>query len=249
MAEHSISYSGMTHQGLVRDRNEDHYAMDIPEEGWPLIFVVADGLGGHRNGELASRTAVVYTVPYLRDRLPVVNDPEAIRKILEDTLQKANVKVYTTSLEDPENAGMGTTLTLAVLYEHSCYLAHIGDSRCYLLRDKSLEQLTVDDTYVGQMVASGTLDESEVVSHPRRHVLTQALGYPEYVEPHIVHVDLLPKDRYLLSSDGLHGVLTPEAVTRTLRRSETPEEAAASLVEQTLQAGAPDNVTAVVIFA
>lgn len=249
MADHSISYSGMTHQGLVRDRNEDRYAMDIPEEGWPLIFIVADGLGGHRNGELASRTAATFAVPYLRERLPRDNDPEAVKKVLEDTLQKANVKVYTTSLENPENTGMGTTMTLAVLYEHSCYVAHIGDSRAYLLRGKSLEQLTEDDTYVGQMVASGSLDESEVVSHPRRHVLTQALGYPEYVEPHISHIDLLPKDRYLLSSDGLHGVLTPEAVTRTLRRSETPQEAAASLIEQTLQAGAPDNVTAVVIYA
>ena len=88
-----------------------------------------------------------------------------------------------------------------------------------------------------------------MTTHPRRHILTQALGYPEYIEPHVTHIDLLPKDRYLLSSDGLHGVLTQEAISRTLRRSETPDEAAASLIEQTIEAGAPDNVTAVVVFA
>lgn len=249
MAEHSIIYSGMTHQGLVRDRNEDSFACDVPDKGWPLLFVVADGLGGHRNGELASQTAVQYILPFLRHHLPSDNRPELVKAILEDSLQKTNIKVYTTSLEDPDNEGMGTTLTLAVLYPHSCYVAHIGDSRCYLLRGKDFEALTEDDTYVGRMLAAGSLDESEVTSHPRRHVLTQALGYPEYIEAHVSHLDLLSKDRYLLSSDGLHGVLSHEAMARTLRRFETPGEAAESLIEQTIQAGAPDNVTAVVIFA
>ncbi len=249
MADQSITCAGMTHQGLVRERNEDSYACDQPQEGWPYIFLVADGLGGHKNGQLASYTAVNYALPYMRQHLPRDNDPELVKQVLEDTLQKANVKVYTTSLEDPDNAGMGTTLTLAVLYPHSCYIAHIGDSRCYLLRGKALEALTEDDTYVGRMVASGSLDESEVTTHPRRHILTQALGYPEYIEPHVTHIDLLSKDRYLLSSDGLHGVLDHEAISRTLRRSATPDEAAGSLIEQTIEAGAPDNVTAVVIFA
>ncbi len=249
MADYTIECTGMTHQGLVRERNEDSFAIDAPEGDWPLLFVVADGMGGHRNGELASRTAVSYVLPYLRQHLPRVNDPEMIRGILEDALQKTNIKVYTTSLEDPENSGMGTTMTLAALYEHSCYVAHIGDSRCYMLRDRYLERLTEDDTYVGRMVASGTLEESEVTTHPRRHVLTQALGYPEYVEPQITHIDLQPKDRYLLSSDGLHGVLPDQAIALTLRKAENPGEAALSLIEQTLQAGAPDNVTAVVIFA
>ena len=249
MAGHSIIFSGMTHQGFVRDRNEDSYVADAPEEEWPLLFAVADGLGGHKNGELASKTAIGYAVPYLRRYLPAVNDPEKVKAVLEDTLQKTNIKVYTTSLENPENTGMGTTLTVMVLYEQSCYLAHIGDSRCYILRGRELEQLTVDDTYVSQMVASGSLDASEVVSHPRRHVLTQALGYPEYVEPQITHVDLLPKDRYLLSSDGLHGVLTQEAITRAMRQAGSPEEASSSLIEQTLQAGAPDNVTVIVVFS
>lgn len=249
MTGHSIAYSGMTHPGFVRERNEDSYAADVPEEGGPFIFAVADGMGGHANGQLASRTAIAYVVSFLRSNLPADNQPETVRSVLDDAFQKTNVKVYTTSLENPENAGMGTTLTLIVLYRKSCFVAHIGDSRCYVLRGRNLEQLTRDDTYVGQMIASGTLDESEAGSHPRRHVLTQALGYPEYVEPHITHVDLLAKDRYLLSSDGLHGVLSQETITKTLRQAGTPDEAAASLIEQTLQAGAPDNVTSLVVFA
>ena len=249
MAEHLLNCIGLTHQGLVRDRNEDSFAYDLPEKEWPSIFVVADGMGGHKNGALASHTAVEYILPYLKQSLPRDNDPEQIKLLLSEALQKTNIRVYMTSLEDPQNTGMGTTLTLMVLYPHSCYVAHIGDSRCYLYRGRSLERLTEDDTYVGQMVASGTLDESEITTHPKRHVLTQALGYPEYIEPHITHVDLISKDRYLLSSDGLHGVLTDEVITRALRHAETPEEVASSLIEQTLQAGAPDNVTVVVVFA
>ncbi|HZK28821.1 MAG TPA: Stp1/IreP family PP2C-type Ser/Thr phosphatase [Clostridia bacterium] len=249
MVNQSILYAGMTHRGLVREHNEDSFALDAGEREWPLVFVVADGLGGHQHGELASLTAVEYVVPYLKRHLPQTNDPESVKLVLEDALQKTNVKVYTTSLEDDENVGMGTTMTLAVFYARSCYLAHIGDTRCYLLRENTLEQLTEDDTYVGQMVAMGSLTASEVSTHPKRHVLTQALGYPEYVEPEIVHVDLLGKDRFLLSSDGLHGVLSSEAIAKALRQAATPEDAATSLIEQTLQAGAPDNVTAVVIFA
>ncbi|MGI6158029.1 MAG: Stp1/IreP family PP2C-type Ser/Thr phosphatase [Saccharofermentanales bacterium] len=249
MTSHSVRFAGKTHQGLVRERNEDAYALDASDGEWPLIFVVADGLGGHKNGELASHTAVEFIVAYLREHLPDTNDPEHIKAVLEEALQKTNVKVYLTSLEDDANTGMGTTLTLVVLFEHSCYIAHVGDSRCYMLRDHVLERLTSDDTYVSRMVEMGTLSEEESIHHPSRHILTQALGYPEYIDPDIIHVDLLEKDRFLLSSDGLHGILAADAIREALDQCETPDDVAASLIEQTLEAGAPDNVTVVVIFA
>ncbi|HHX20023.1 MAG TPA: Stp1/IreP family PP2C-type Ser/Thr phosphatase [Clostridiaceae bacterium] len=244
-----ITYAGMTHIGLVRERNEDSYAIDIQNNQWPLIFIVCDGLGGHRNGELASRTAVAFATAHLRTALPKENNPYKVRSVLEDLMQKTNVRVYLTSLESEENFGMGTTMTLMVIYERSCYVAHIGDSRCYLLRDNRLEQLTEDDTYVHEMVVSGSISENESTTHPRRHVLTQALGFPEYVKPDITHVDLLPNDRFLLSSDGLHGYLAFEKIQAAMRHAIDPEGAASSLIEQTLEAGAPDNVTVIVVFA
>ncbi len=249
MAGDSITYAGMTHIGLVREKNEDSYAIDVRDSSWPLIFIVCDGLGGHRNGELASKTAVEFATSHLRAALPVENDPYRVRGILEDVMQRTNVRVYLTSLESEENFGMGTTMTLMVFYERSCYVAHIGDTRCYLLRDNILELLTEDDTYVREMVVSGSISENESTTHPRRHVLTQALGFPEYVKPDVTHVDLLPNDRFLLSSDGLHGYVKFENIQGTMRHANTPEAAASSLIGQTLEAGAPDNVTVVVVFA
>ncbi len=109
--------------------------------------------------------------------------------------------------------------------------------------------MTEDDTYVHKMVVSGSITENESTTHPRRHVLTQALGFPEYVKPEITHIDLLSEDRFLLSSDGLHGYVTFENIQMTMRQANNPEVAASSLIEQTLEAGAPDNVTVVVVFA
>ena len=244
-----ITYAAMTHTGFVREKNEDYYAIDASGSQWPMIFIVCDGLGGHKNGALASRTAVEFARSYLRETLPEENDPYMIRTLLEDVVQKTNVRVYLTSLESEENSGMGTTMTLMVLYERSCFIAHIGDSRCYLFRDNKLERLTTDDTYVSEMVASGSISENESIKHPRRHVLTQALGFPEYVTPEVIHIELLPDDRFLLSSDGLHGYLTSEAIQAALQTGESPEQTASSLIGRTLEAGAPDNVTVLVVFA
>ncbi len=249
MTSELITYAGKTHIGLVREKNEDSFAIDAPDHKWPLIFVVCDGLGGHKRGELASQTAVEFATTYLREELPEENDPYKVRSILDDVVQKANLRVYLVSLESVENFGMGTTMTLIVLYEHSCYVAHVGDSRCYLFRENKLERITKDDTYVSQMVDSGSISENESATHPRRHVLTQALGYPEYVDPEITHIDLLPHDRFLLSSDGLHGYLSFENIQVTMQYGDSPDNIASSLIEQTLEAGAPDNVTVVVVFA
>jgi hypothetical protein len=168
MAGDLITYAGMTHIGLIREKNEDSYAIDAHNNQWPLIFIVCDGLGGHRNGELASKTAVEYAKAHLRTALPDENDPYRVRDVLEDVMQKTNVRVYLTSLESQENFGMGTTMTLTVFYERSCYVAHIGDSRCYLYRDNKLDLLTEDDTYVHKMVVSGSITENESTIHPLR---------------------------------------------------------------------------------
>lgn len=249
MESDRIAYKGLSDAGLVRKNNEDAFAVDVREGAWPLLFVVADGLGGHRHGEIASLTAVDFILSYLREQLPVDNHPEAIRKSLEDAIQKTNVKVYLKSLETKENEGMGTTMTLTALYDQSCFVAHIGDSRLYRMRDGVLEKMTSDHTYVNEMVAMGKLTEEESVAHPKRHILTQALGYPEYVRPEILHLDLKPEDRLLLATDGLHGFLPFKAIEKTLKNGRTPQDVVSSLIEQVLREGAPDNVTALVVFA
>lgn len=242
-----MQYAAQTNKGLVRDRNEDNYVVHL-EEDKPGIFIVADGLGGHRSGELASRIACTFASEYLEAELPQKNEPAEIRHILVEAVQKTNIHVYMNSLEQEENKGMGTTLTIGVLYPESFYFAHIGDTRVYRLRNGDFEQITKDHTYVGEMVASGTLSEDEMRVHPRRHVLTQAIGYPEYLDVDYVHLDRAHGDRFLMSSDGLHGVLEDDMLFASLASSLSPEEICSQLIEKSLEAGAPDNITVITVF-
>lgn len=242
-----MQYAAQTNKGLVRDRNEDNYVVHL-EEDKPGIFIVADGLGGHRSGELASRIACTFASEYLEAELPQKNEPAEIRHILVEAVQKTNIHVYMNSLEQEENKGMGTTLTIGVLYPESFYFAHIGDTRVYRLRNGDFEQITKDHTYVGEMVASGTLSEDEMRVHPRRHVLTQAIGYPEYLDVDYIHLDRAHGDRFLMSSDGLHGVLEDDMLFASLASSLSPEEICSQLIEKSLEAGAPDNITVITVF-
>lgn len=242
-----MQYAAQTNKGLVRDRNEDNYVV-LLEDDKPGIFIIADGLGGHRSGELASKISCQYASKYLEEELPQKNEPAQVRHILVEVIQKTNIHVYMKSLEKEENKGMGTTLTIGVLYPESFYFAHIGDTRVYRLRAGDFEQITQDHTYVGEMMASGTLSEDEMRVHPRRHVLTQAIGYPEYLDVDYVHLDRAHGDRLIMSSDGLHGVLEDDIIADSLASSLSPEKICSQLIEKSLEAGAPDNITIITIF-
>lgn len=244
-----MKFAAQSNKGLVRERNEDHFHVMADPGNGPSVFMVADGLGGHKNGELASRTACEHLSALLARLLPETNEPQRVREIMQQAMQETNDKVYMTSLEDDANQGMGTTLTVGALYPESFYIAHVGDSRAYLLRDGELEQITRDHTYVGEMLLRGSITEDEGRVHPTRHVLTQAIGFPEFLDIDFIHLDRLDDDRYLFCSDGLHGVLPKETIQTVLAREDAPEGICRALIEDTLDLGAPDNVTVITIFA
>ncbi len=243
----SYKFAAQTDIGLVREGNEDNFGLIQFDSDFPFVAVVADGMGGHLNGELASKIAVEYVQERLRKDLPMQDDSEKIQSLLNDVIQKANIKVYLSSLETPKNKGMGTTLTIAVFYEHSVYVVHIGDSRAYLLRNRYLDALTTDHTVVREMQEAGTITLAEMATHPQRHMLTQALGSAEYLTPSFTHIDLKKHDRYLLCSDGLHGYVSYANIENTLIQSETPQEICQSLIQQALSEGGMDNITVITI--
>lgn len=245
----ALKYAAISDRGIVRKSNEDSYACRVPESGWPAIFCVADGMGGHLNGELASKTAVDYCVERMSSDLGPLNQPERVEVLLSDIVQKANVKVYLKSLESRENTGMGTTMTTAVFFADSVYLSHVGDSRCYIMRNGVFEKLSRDHTIVQELMDAGSLTDEEGKNHPQRHVLTQALGVPEYLQPEILHVDLKKHDRYLICSDGLHGVVDQKLIGETLRISADPQSCCEKLLRLALDEGGPDNITCIVVFA
>ncbi len=242
-----LTYAASSHVGLVRENNEDNYAIVYPGSGYPMALVLADGMGGHNKGEVASRVAVDFIAGYLREDLISSKSAADDSKKLQELIKKANVKVYLTSIDDPECKGMGTTLTAAIIRNQQLTLAHVGDCRVYMMRNQTLSQLTVDHTLVQQMVESGNLQADQTHTHPQRNVLTRALGFPEFVSPDVTTHTLYPDDLLILCSDGLHGFVDDPHIVQQALSHLSPEGLVEALIAQALTAGGQDNVTVLAV--
>jgi protein phosphatase len=222
-----------TDVGRVREGNEDAYLVDDAMG----LFAVADGMGGHRAGEVASATA-------LEALRAAINSGRPLRESIED----ANDAVFTKSLSDTSLRGMGTTLTAGTLVTGGTVLVgHVGDSRAYLMHEGELRQVTVDHSLVEELVREGRLTSDEAAVHPQRSIITRALGVDSSVEVDVYSVELVPGDRLLFCSDGLTGMVQFDAIAATLRREEDPTRAATQLVDEANAAGGEDNITVVVV--
>lgn len=232
-------------KGLVRTNNEDCLA--VFSVGKDECFVIADGMGGHAAGELASRTAVDYVEQALNDYLFDADDPQKLLKLLAFTLEKANVQVYLASLGSYRYRGMGTTLSVAVLRDGTLYVAHIGDCRVYRLHGQKMTQLTKDHTLVQDLLDQGLITPEEAVNHPKRHMLIRALGENEYVMPDAFTVAIANGDVILLCSDGLYGCVEDKQIRTVLSKHKNLEECQQMLMDLAYQAGAPDNVSMILV--
>lgn len=228
-----IEVGSATDIGRVRERNEDSVLVDPP------LYVVADGMGGHRGGQVASQVALE-----TMEELGTEG-----RGPLAEHVRQANRAVWDRSVEDEQLSGMGTTLTAARIEGTNALIAHVGDSRAYLLRDGLLRQLTSDHTLVARMVKSGEISEAEADVHPHKNVLTRALGTDEQVEVDEDSIALADGDRLLLCSDGLTGMMTEDQIQAILENSDQPQQAADRLVKAANRAGGIDNITVVVLDA
>jgi protein phosphatase len=230
-----LAAHGVTHTGR-RKTNEDAMLVDV---GLGL-FVVADGMGGHNAGEVASTIAVTA----LRDFF--ASQGARTEHVLADGLSLANDQVLAAS-ERPEYAGMGTTVVAACVTDDRVFFGSVGDSRIYLFSEQRLTQLTQDDSWVSRVLGESGLSDDDVQHHPMRHVLTKVVGLRADLEPSIGANPFGPGDALLLCSDGLHGSVPDPAIAQLLVASESPEAAARQLVEQALSRGATDNITVVVV--
>ena len=229
-----LRWAAVTDQGHVRSNNEDsHFASD-------RVLVVADGMGGWAAGDLASRIAIEAMVS-LDAPIATEHQMDALHRALEI----ANGRIAETVATDPTLAGMGTTLTAVLFNGERAAMAHVGDSRAYLLRDGRLNQLTKDDTYVQMLVDQGLIKPEEAAAHPRRAVVTRVLqGEP--VTPAYVIVEPQRGDRWLLCSDGLTGVVPDPVLEEELRTIADPKSCAERLIDLALRGGGPDNITVIV---
>ncbi len=230
--------AGLTDVGQVRRGNED--AMHVGDS----VFAVADGMGGHAAGEVASALALE-PIAGLDGR--VFGDDQQARKALEDAVVEANRVVVEAAEHDDTLQGMGTTLTAALFEGRRLHVAHVGDSRAYLLRQGRVTQLTRDHTFVQQLIDDGSITEAEAAIHPHRSVVTRAIGTSTEVEIDLETLDLASGDAVLLCSDGLSGVVDDDHIADLLTSDLTPEETVTELVEAANEAGGPDNITAVLL--
>lgn len=224
--------------GLHRKENED--------AGWAgqNLLVVADGMGGHVAGEVASAVAVASVAP-LDGRVDSGLDAEGARALLASALSEAEDRIRSMIDADPELQGMGTTMTALLLHDDRVHILHVGDSRAYRLRDGVLEQLTHDHTVVQELIDRGEITERQAELHPNRSMMTQALTGSRILDPLRTTVDAVVGDRFMVCSDGLSGVVTPEQLRLGLA-ADKPTDAVNTLVALAHDAGAPDNVTVII---
>jgi serine/threonine protein phosphatase PrpC len=246
-----LSWAMRSDPGEVRPHNEDFclgYVPTIPDDAWEQgpIFVVADGLGGHAAGEVASRLAGDTMVTAWRKTK--AGPP---RPTLRDIVRAANAAVYDASLESGRR-GMGTTLTALTLAGHEAVVAHVGDSRAYLVRKDVCRQLTADHSRVGEMLRMKLITPEQAATHPARSQLTRSLGGDPTVQVDLVTTDLAQDDTFIVCSDGLWDSVSRQEMTAVAKRIgddavPTPVEAADMLVDLALKREAPDNVTVIVV--
>lgn len=241
--------AGMSDRGRVREKNEDGYLLF--REGPFSLFAVADGMGGHAAGEVASTLALQLLRAYLLEHGgELLAKPAALRYLtvfVEEMLAFVNLKVVDEALLNELRAGMGTTLTMLLGANGLWCLGHIGDSRAYLVNGNGLYQLTEDHTLVTQMIRSGQLCGAETEAHPQRHVLTRALGTDEKAAFDILPQSFRMGDMVLLCSDGLYGLVDDAEISATVRAESDPQIALERLIGRANERGGTDNITAVLV--
>jgi len=235
-----VQAAALSDVGRRRPANEDRFAVET-ELG---LFVVADGMGGHKAGQVASQLAVDSAVAALDASSKSAG---SLTERLAESISVANREIYSQARSCPELRGMGTTLVAALTGEGCVALAHVGDSRAYLIRGNGIRQLTQDHSVVGDLVRRCEITEQDARTHPHRHVLTRALGVRSVVEADFAELSTAAGDTFVLCSDGLTGRVKDHEIARLVLTAPTLEDACKRLVGTANERGGEDNITVVVL--
>ena len=243
-----VRYAGKSDIGRSRAHNEDAFCIVGGVNGLPLVVAVADGMGGHKAGDIASGMAVEAVSASIMAEPIEDGGYDAVASRLARIIDEANEVIYRRSLADIECSGMGTTLIIAAAFDKSLVIAHIGDSCAYHCRADALQKVTTDHTYVEELVRLGTLTREEALTHPRRNYITKVVGCTSKVSADFYNVGLEPGDRVMLCTDGLSKMLRDSEILAAVYASDDPDTICASLIEQANQRGGYDNITALALI-
>lgn len=231
--------------GKVREINQDYYYIsDSLDE--VQLYMLADGMGGYKGGEIASKLAIQSAKSYIENNFKEIEkDKESIIQLVASSMEYANMVVYEKAKSEEELEGMGTTLEVCVIYNNKAYIGHIGDSRIYRIRKEFIRKLTQDHSYVQKLVKDGTITQEQAMHHPQKNMLMKALGCNAFVEPDVMVKGFLKEDILVMTSDGLTNMVTQEEIFKQAKKD--IEQAPKELVKQANKNGGYDNITVVVI--
>lgn len=238
-----MKYGIRTDRGLKRQLNEDNCNVLVGHPGVPTCFVVADGMGGHKCGEVASKQAVDSVCDLL---LKADWESKNIPEMLKSMITSVNDEVYKYSLLDEATQGMGTTLIVAVLMNNKLYIGHVGDSRVYIIRDNLIEKLTWDHSFIEELVKNGSITKDEAINHPNKNLITRAVGYELDLQVDTYEIDIKENDIILLCTDGLTNMLTEDEIMEIILNNEEPQKACDSLIQNANNRGGEDNITVII---
>ena len=234
--------------GKIRDINQDAYYY-IEDDKLP-IFIVADGMGGHKAGEVASNLAISTIIRhYESSKQKILSKEMFIPQFLNESVELANDNLIEEASGDDELKGMGTTVTMCLILDNEVYIGHVGDSRAYLLRDGELSQITQDHSLVGELLRIGSITKDEAVNHPKKNIITRALGSNPKINVDVFNRELQNEDKIILCTDGLTNMVTEEKILEILLSSEIPSAVCSTLVNISNEAGGIDNTTIMIIKA
>lgn len=242
-----MEQAALTHIGLVRQVNEDGYALLSDTRPFHAVMV-ADGMGGHLAGEVASAVAIEEVKKELRQRMEAgLSADTTPLELVREAIQIANQAVFRRATDSPGCSGMGTTIVVALYDQHNIWLGFIGDSRAYLINKDSIRQLTDDHSLVNELLKSGQITKEEAVHHPQKNILTRSLGTDLYVQVDTLETSWQDGDILLLCSDGLTNLLQEEEIASILHKEGNMQNKLQQLVQLALHKGGNDNITVVAV--
>ncbi len=235
----------LTDKGLVREQNQD--SIFSSEESDMPIFIIADGMGGHKAGEIASSEAIDLIKEFFLKNKKKLISKKNILKIIDLSIQNANIHLHKKSLEILEYSGMGTTISLCFIYKSHIFIGHVGDSRIYKIKDNKIEQLTEDHSLVNELIKKGKITKEEAINHPKKNVIMRAVGTSEEIEVDLSESKFTKGDKLLLCTDGLTNMLSEEDILSILEQNKSLQNIGQELIEKAKENGGYDNISLIII--
>lgn len=238
-----------SHIGLVRDCNEDSYAYYVNKEHLNTFVAVADGIGGHTRGDIASKLCIRrMLILWKKCRLWNVSSEPKLKRFLENEISNSNTMIYKLNRQTNTCHPMGTTIVAGVFMPHLLIVAHAGDSRCYRLRNRIIKPLTQDHSFVAELIRKKIIRPEDAHTHPFAHIISRSIGPIPNIRPEMNIFERKPRDRFLFCSDGLINHLEDPEIEMILHDATNPHEAVKNLIYASLRSGGEDNITVLCVF-